>query len=195
MERRKKIILLVAFFTLFLCLYSMQETYAKYLTTTNGDVKAKIARWNIVVNDTTIKNNEKLAEEITPTFVENEHIAEDVIAPTITGYFDLVIDSSNVDVSYTYNIKINESDIISDFITTSYQIDDNTPIEITDKAAGITDTILYTDTERIHTIRVFVEWNDDVDTQTMDDDADTAVTFDNEEVTLDVAMTFTQLAS
>lgn len=195
MERRKKIILLVAFFTLFLCLYSMQETYAKYLTTTNGDVKAKIARWNIVVNDTTIKNNEKLAEEITPTFVENEHIAEDVIAPTITGYFDLVIDSSNVDVSYTYNIKINESDIISDFVTKSYQIDDNTPIEITDKAAGITDTILYTDTERIHTIRVFVEWNDDADTQTMDDDADTAVTFDNEEVTLDVAMTFTQLAS
>ena len=195
MERRKKIILLVAFFTLFLCLYSMQETYAKYLTTTNGDVKAKIARWNIVVNDTTIKNNEKLAEEITPTFVENEHIAEDVIAPTITGYFDLVIDSSNVDDSYTYNIKINESDIISDFVTKSYQIDDNTPIEITDKAAGITDTILYTDTERIHTIRVFVEWNDDADTQTMDDDADTAVTFDNEEVTLDVAMTFTQLAS
>lgn len=195
MERRKKIILLVAFFTLFFCLYSMQETYAKYLTTTNGDVKAKIARWNIVVNDTTIKNNEKLAEEITPTFVENEHIAEDVIAPTITGYFDLVIDSSNVDVSYTYNIKINESDIISDFVTKSYQIDDNTPIEITDKAAGITDTILYTDTERIHTIRVFVEWNDDADTQTMDDDADTAVTFDNEEVTLDVAMTFTQLAS
>lgn len=195
MERRKKIILLVAFFTLFLCLYSMQETYAKYLTTTNGDVKAKIARWNIVVNDTTIKNNEKLAEEITPTFVENEHIAEDVLAPTITGYFDLVIDSSNVDVSYTYNIKINESDIISDFVTKSYQIDDNTPIEITDKAAGITDTILYTDTERIHTIRVFVEWNDDADTQTMDDDADTAVTFDNEEVTLDVAMTFTQLAS
>lgn len=195
MKKRKKIILLIAFFTLFICLYSMQETYAKYLTTTNGNVKAKIARWNIVVNDTTIKNNEKLANEITPVFVENEHIAQDVIAPTITGYFDLIIDSSNVDVSYTYNIKINESDIISDFVTKSYQIDDNTIIDITDKAAGITDTILYTDTKKVHKIRVFIEWNDDEVTQTMDDTADTAVTFDNEEITLEVAMTFTQLAN
>ena len=88
MQRRKKILLFSALFFLVVCFYFMQETYAKYITTSEGKINAKIARWNIKVNETDIKNNASLAQDIIPTFEKSENIAENVIAPTIKGYFD-----------------------------------------------------------------------------------------------------------
>ena len=131
MQRRKKILLLSALFFLVVCFYFMQETYAKYVTTSEGKINAKIARWNIKVNETDIKNNASLTQDIIPTFEKSENIAENVIAPTIKGYFDLNIDASAVDVSLTYQILIEENDLISDFIITGYQIDDGNLINLT----------------------------------------------------------------
>ncbi len=190
MQRRKKILLFSALFFLVVCFYFMQETYAKYVTTSEGKINAKIARWNIKVNETDIKNNASLAQDIIPTFEKSENIAENVIAPTIKGYFDLNIDASAVDVSFTYNILIEENDLISDFIITGYQIGDNPIVNLTD-TTEITNDILLDDTNRLQTIRIYFEWYDEDDNK-MDNDADTAVTIDNDNLTLNVKLSFTQ---
>lgn len=190
MQRRKKILLFSALFFLVVCFYFMQETYAKYITTSEGKINAKIARWNIKVNETDIKNNASLAQDIIPTFEKSENIAENVIAPTIKGYFDLNIDASAVDVSFTYNILIEENDLISDFIITDYQIGDNPIVNLTD-TTEITNDILLDDTNRLQTIRIYFEWYDEDDNK-MDNDADTAVTIDNDNLTLNVKLSFTQ---
>lgn len=190
MQRRKKILLFSALFFLVVCFYFMQETYAKYITTSEGKINAKIARWNIKVNETDIKNNASLAQDIIPTFEKSENIAENVIAPTIKGYFDLNIDASAVDVSFTYNILIEENDLISDFIITGYQIGDNPIVNLTD-TTEITNDILLDDTNRLQTIRIYFEWYDEDDNK-MDNDADTAVTIDNDNLTLNVKLSFTQ---
>lgn len=190
MQKNKKIILLSALFFLIMCFYFIQETYAKYVTSTQGNINAKIARWNIKVNDTDIKNNTNLSEDIIPTFDSSENIAENVIAPTIKGYFDLNIDASAVDVSFTYKILIEESDIISDFKITGYQIGTNPKVDLSG-TNEINNDILYTETERVQTIRIYFEWYDE-DDNNMDNAADTAVTFDNEQITLKVNLSFTQ---
>lgn len=190
MQRRKKILLFSALFFLVVCFYFMQETYAKYVTTSEGKINAKIARWNIKVNETDIKNNASLAQDIIPTFEKSKNIAENVIAPTIKGYFDLNIDASAVDVSFTYNILIEENDLISDFIITGYQIGDNPIVNLTD-TTEITNDILLDDTNRLQTIRIYFEWYDEDDNK-MDNDADTAVTIDNDNLTLNVKLSFTQ---
>ena len=190
MQRRKKILLFSALFFLVVCFYFMQETYAKYITTSEGKINAKIARWNIKVNETDIKNNASLAQDIIPTFEKSENIAENVIAPTIKGYFDLNIDASAVDVSFTYNILIEENDLISDFIITVYQIGDNPIVNLTD-TTEITNDILLDDTNRLQTIRIYFEWYDEDDNK-MDNNADTVVTIDNDNLTLNVKLSFTQ---
>lgn len=190
MQRRKKILLLSALFFLVVCFYFMQETYAKYVTTSEGKINAKIARWNIKVNETDIKNNASLTQDIIPTFEKSKNIAENVIAPTIKGYFDLNIDASAVDVSLTYQILIEENDLISDFIITGYQIDDGNLINLTN-TNEITNDILLDEVNRVQTIRIYFEWYDETDNK-MDDDADTAVTIDNDNLTLNVKLSFTQ---
>jgi len=197
MNNKRKISLLLAFLSLFSCLYFAQDSYAKYLTKANTSVTGAIAKWNIVVNNTTIKNNDTLTNVITPTFEGTTHIAPDVIAPTVTGYFDLIIDSTNVDVSYTYNISITRNSNLSDFIVTGYSVDGGTLISVNTASLipSIEDDVLLSDSQRVHTIRVYIGWNDDAATQNMNNSEDTQVTVDLSSITLDVVMTFTQKAS
>ncbi len=197
MDNKKKIVLLLAFLSLSICLYFARNTYAKYLTKAGADVTGTIARWNIVVNNTTVKNNDTLTNAITPVFSGTTHIAPNVVAPTVTGYFDLVIDSTNVDVSYSYNISITRNDDLSDFIVTGYSVDSGSTISVDTSVENpsISDDILLSDAVRVHTIRVYIGWNDDPTTQNMDNSEDTAVTVDLENVTLNVEMSFVQKAS
>ena len=196
MNNKRKIFLLLALLCMFTCLYFVRTTYAKYKTTGSGELSAVIARWNIKVNGTTIKNHETLENAITPTFVSSNHIASNVIAPTSQGYFDLTIDATDVDVSFTYNIAIEQNSdysLLTDFKVTGYSYDNGTtitPLTTTNFSADF----LLSETTRVKSVRIYVEWVDGTG-ETMDNAADTAVTNAYESVTLDVVMTFTQKAA
>ena len=197
MENKNKIILLLAFLSLFTCIYFIQDTYAKYLTKASTDVTGRVARWNIEVNDTVIKNNSTLTNLITPNFSGTTHIAPNVIAPTVTGSFELEIDSTNVDVSYTYTISIERNEDLSDFIVTGYKVDNGSIINVDTsvETPSITNDVLLSDTQRVHTITVYIGWNDNETTQNMDNQEDTEVTVDLTDVTLSVLMNFVQKAT
>ena len=197
MKRNRKVLLLLAFLSLFISLYFIQDTYAKYLTKVDTEVSGSIARWNILVNNTAIKNNQSLQNLITPVFAGTTHIAQDVIAPTVTGYFDLIIDSTDVDVSYTYTISIEPNDDLPDFKVSGYKVGNGNvvPVDTTATIPSISNDVLLTDTTRIQTIRVFIQWDDNAATQTMDNAADTAVTNTLSNVNLTVNMNFVQKAS
>ncbi len=197
MNNKRKIFLLLALLCLFTCLYFVRTTYAKYRTNASGELNAKIARWNIKVNNTTIKNNDVLENHINPVFDTNTHIADDVIAPTSTGYFDLTIDATDVDVSFTYTISIDqkaEYSLLKDFVVTGYSTDGGTTI-ITLANPELTSEVLYTDTVRVKTLRIYIEWIDHTTNEQMTDAQDTEVTNQYENVALDVVMSFTQKAS
>lgn len=197
MKNKRKIFLLLSFLSLFLCLYFVSDTYAKYLTKASAGVTGQVAKWNIKVNNTNVRNNDTLTNVITPVFAGSQHVAANVIAPTVTGYFDLQLDASDVDVSFTYNISVTRNANLRDFVVTGYQVDSGTTnsVDVSVETPTISDDILITDTTRTHTIRVFIGWNDDADTQELNNAQDTTVTGTYDNINLTVNLSFVQKAS
>ncbi len=176
MKIKKKILFFVALICLFYCVSLMQATYAKYVTTADTDASFTIARWNILVNTQDVKENSNFTNLIVPVFEGTTNIKEDVIAPTSEGYFDIVIDGTGTDVSYTYTLNIDYADgnDVDDLVITKYTIGEVNYVYTIGN--NITDDVLVNATDKVTSIRFFVEWNDDTQTQTMDNAEDTIAT-------------------
>jgi len=128
MSIRLKILLLIIPLSLSLCI--MSNTYSRYVADTTGNVEMLFAKWQILVKDTDITNNTSSSIILTPVIDENKYITKNKIAPSSTGYFDIDIDPSNVEVSFNYNIKLNIiNQDIPDLIITKYSILSNTYVE------------------------------------------------------------------
>ena len=176
MKNNKKILLLLIGIFICLLLFSIVQIYAKYLTSTSGKTDITIARWNISVNNKSIKNNSDISAAIEPKFDGSTHISPGIIAPTAEGYFDLVFDFSDVDVSFKYDINVSadENSSVTDLVATGYSVVDSDQIpddweKITFDTFNqpITDTVLLDDNLDKRTIRVYILWNDDENTAQM----------------------------
>lgn len=189
---KKTIYSLLVIFSLTLCVFFITESYAKYLTSTQGNAKMNVARWKIIVNNEDIKNNSSLTTQITPTFLGNDNIAENVIAPTSEGYFDLLIDATEADVSFKYNIgiEVDESSSVQDLKISKFVINEEEFIPA-DNTYSIERQVLHKDNSQIINIRVYIYW-DDSESASMDNAMDTQATIDNNAL-LNVNLNFTQL--
>ena len=154
-----------------------------------------IARWNILVNDISIKENTDITNTLSPVFPGNENIAPNIIAPTAEGYFDLNFDFSDADVSFEYEITttVDPNSSVKDLVVTGYSVDDGQKVELTNNSS-IKDTILLTDTINNRKIRVFVKW-DDGNNASMDNSQDTIATTSGKPALLKVNVSFTQIAN
>lgn len=201
MVKLKKTIFFISILIICLTLILIAQTYAKYLTSTSGTASIPVAKWNIVLNNQSIKNNSDISSSIAPVFPGNENIASGIIAPTSTGYFDLSLDFSNVDVSCSYSINstVDDSSLIKDLVITGYSIDDGPVVNLDDYNQTIENTILYTDTERTKNIRVFIMWNDDSENSTMTNQDDTSASSSSADSTnvalFKVSINFKQIAN
>jgi len=158
MKFKRKMLFFIALISLFYCVTMMQDTYAKYLTSAEANAELTIARWSILVNDQDIVNNSNFSEVVVPTFNGTTNINSNVIAPTSTGYFDLLINANDTDVSFTYTVSIDTSDCnVSDLVITGYTIGET---HYDYDGNDISNDILLTDTDKTVSIRFDVEWND-----------------------------------
>ena len=195
MKTYKKFILLIILILVLALVFFLIQIFAKYLTSASGDTTMNVARWNILVNNISIKNNTDISNTLTPIFPGNENIASNIIAPTAEGYFDLNFDFSDADVSFKYEITttVDENSSVKDLVTTGYSVDDGEKITFDEVNSPIQDTILLTDNIETQKIRVYVKWNDD-ENATMDNTADTLATTSGNPATLNVNISFTQIA-
>lgn len=191
----KRITLLMACFSLLFTIVTINKTYAKYKTDISGESNLNVARWRILVNNQDIRNNSDTKAIITPTLMENENIKEGVIAPTSVGYFDIIIDCSAADVSFSYEIgtAVNATSSVNDIVVTGYSIDNGEIIAI-DNDSVISNNVYNRDNVSTITLRVYIKW-DDSDTASMNNEADTAATkAENSLAKLDVSLSFKQIA-
>lgn len=195
MKTYKKFILLIILILVLTLVFFLIQIFAKYLTSASGDTTMNVARWNILVNNISIKNNTDISNTLTPVFPGNENIASNIIAPTAEGYFDLNFDFSDADVSFKYEITttVDENSSVKDLVTTGYSVDDGEKITFDEINSPIQDTILLTDNIETQKIRVYVKWNDD-ENATMDNTADTLATTSGNPALLHVNISFTQIA-
>lgn len=198
---RKKLLFCISCLFLIISLSVIKNTYAKYITSADGDANINIARWKILVNNQDIEQNKELSNVITPVFDGNDNIASNVIAPTSEGYFDILIDASNTDVSLKYEITTsdNADSAVSDLIISGYSIDDSERQQIVsdDGQIKIENEILYNSTDKDIKLRVFLKWNDDeTNGATMDNQADTNATkTDTNLAKVNVNLKFIQIPS
>lgn len=191
---KKNIFFLLGIFFIFMTILISVQTYAKYLTSANGQGNIAIAKWNISVNNLSVKNNSDISSTLKPYFPGNEHIAANIVAPNAEGYFDLDLNFSNVDVSFEYTISVipSEESIVKDLVATSYKIDNGEIINLNSETS-ITKVINLNTKPNSQNVRIFIKWIDD-DNSTMNNADDTlAANSSNPVALLKVTVSFKQI--
>lgn len=166
--------ILLMFIFIGMIIFLSQNTLSKYRDEFDGLTSVQLARWNIKVNNQEIANQDTLTANITPTFERTDTIAEGVLASGAKGYYDIVIDSSEVDVAFSYRLTLSrvEDEVISDIVLFGYTINPEENTEVVTYADEIYGEVPVD--QNLITIRIYFEWNDS-DDASMDNEADTDV--------------------
>lgn len=166
---KKRILVFILFCLVFVFLF--QEAYAKYRKYASVQIDNTVAKWNIKINNELIGNKTTLTNHIIPTVVNNNYVKNDVLAPGSLGYFDVDIDATDADVSFTYEINVAKYDIytIEDLTIYAYSVDDfSTSTSVTNNI--ITGTIQHNTAST--KVRIYYKWLDD-GTDVMNNQTDT----------------------
>ncbi len=200
MKNKKNIVLFLALLALLVFIGGSAYTFAKYFTAADNQIDTSIKRWDIVVNNETIRNKTTLTNKIVANFPNtNGHTKTNKIAPGVQGTLNIVIDYTNVDVSFKYDLSIAKNETIPDVKLSNVSVTGGSAenLNITTDANGVTHVtanVRYNASAptKTQTITATIEWNDD-NTNTMNDAADTAVGIDADSVDFDVQMDFVQI--
>ena len=183
----KKICFILFLISCSFCLCYMSNTYSRYVTGTTSNIDMSFAKWQILVNNQDITNQNNSSISFIPTIEANENTKANTIAPTSKGYFDIDIDPGNVDVSFRYQIDLTvDNEDIPDLIVTKYAVLDNSYQEGDDinyttlVNNTISEDMLFDNTTQNFafqpfTVRIFFEWLEDDEDELMDNDSDTEI--------------------
>lgn len=209
MNFRIKILCILIPFCLFLCF--MSNTYSRYVADTTGNLKMSFAQWQILVNNEDITTGATSSVVLTPIIDKNKYVKNNKIAPSSSGYFDISIDPSNVDVAFNYSITLDvANENMPDLMITKYAILDNSYTEgdvISSKTiennliqesldfeniATSSDEITVTNSDEIvnnnfkpFIVRIYFEWYEGENEQ-MNDEADSLIGIDAENNILEI---------
>ena len=200
----KKLKVLMVLVSLSLTLGLMSHTYSRYIADATSDIKIQFSKWEIKINNNDITNGSISTMKLTPVMEGNNHVASNVVAPSSKGYFDIVVDPSNVEVYFNYSVSLNIiNGNIPDLIISKYSIIDSSYTEgdeiqtISLVDGKINGTVNYNQNKTFEpfTIRVFFEWYEG-ENEKMDDEADTQIGIDasnnNTELQMTATMSFEQ---
>lgn len=205
----KKVRFLLAFVALSICLCLMSSTYSRYVADTTSNVDVLFAKWQILVNTIDITDGTNSSISFTPVMDTNTNVANNVIAPTSKGHFDVNIDPTNVDVSFKYDIALSiANENAPDIKITGYSLVpvgyvEGTALEVIPIENNLISNTLIFDklTENFKfnplSIRIYFEWYEG-ENETMNDDADTTAGLNaakniNSNIVMNANITFEQL--
>lgn len=191
----RKFRLLLACISLLILVDLVQDTYAKYVSSAEASTNFTIARWAFTINSQDIIANNNFSATISPTFDQNAHISNNVVAPTSTGHFEIQIDSSNVGVSFDETITFTtaSTNTVTDLVFTGYKKNNGSVISFTNGETSITETHLLGEQNTVNTYTFYIEWKDGSG-ETMDNEDDTEAAI-NGVAAISVNVNFIQRAS
>ncbi|MBP5678883.1 MAG: hypothetical protein J6X28_03550 [Bacilli bacterium] len=168
-------------------MYMFQSSYAKYRRQTETTVQARVASWNLKVNNEDISSSTTLTNSITPTIDSNPYVKAGTIAPGSSGYFDIIIDATNVDVDFTYTVtgEVDDDTPLEDLIIKNYKVNNGSTTAYNSTTGIVGDIPMNTSRT---TIRMYFEWNDSA-TNTMDNQEDTAYAQEDDYIDTEVNIT------
>ncbi len=109
MNKKIFLILIMSLAVLF-TVYNIYDTYALLETDEIVSNDINTAKWNIKINDTLLGDTTSfVVDDI--KIEENDYTKENKLAPGLTGYFDILIDPTDTDVSIKYTISFDFSNV------------------------------------------------------------------------------------
>jgi hypothetical protein len=182
----KKFKVLIVIASLAITLSLMSNTYSRYVASSEGNVEIEFAKWQLLVNTVDVTSSSTSNISFEPVIETNVNIAKNKVAPSSTGYFDIEIDPTNVDVSFKYTIDLNiDSEKVPDLMITKYAVLPDNYIEgnalnFSNLVEGkISNVMNYSeDGFKKFTLRIYFQWFEgqtETMNETMDDVADTNV--------------------
>lgn len=201
MKRKNKLRVLeiLCIISLLFTIFSIRRTYARYFEKVDTTYQTHIKRWLIKINDLNIHEAKSLSEVVQPVLVENENMNNNnTLVPGRTGYFDMMIDYTYVDLAFKYEFSIeqlNETQL-KDFEIYGYEIVDGDKSTVTEakqiKGVIDPDKDLNSANEKKRDIRILFRWNDG-DGSIMDNKLDTQYrSEENEALNYRATLKFTQ---
>lgn len=165
-KTRLRVIHILCIVSLLITFFSIQRTYAKYYEQRGTTYATNIKRWVINVNEINLHEETTLSNVMTPQFFYNPHMTtnggnNDILVPGRYGYFDFLIDYTNVDVSFKFEFDIeqlNKKIEIDEDTDTTTEVDAHLSdfevygYAIVDADLEITGTTKVTDIEGITTL-------------------------------------------
>lgn len=161
MNNMKRVLLLISLLMLFFTIYLTMDTYALFESNKNYDVSSDIAKFVIKVNGSEAKTEEFVVDSI--AYYENEYVIDNKIAPLVDGYFDIVVDAEDVEVSLRYDIEFDFSSLsIPGLVISSITELGGNTLVLTDKDtySGVI-TLADMDSSTVNTVRVSISWQND----------------------------------
>lgn len=133
-KKRSSFDLLVFLFIIAIALGSY-SSYSKYTSSVSGNSSVDIAAWKVSVNTEEITNKARLDEELTFVPIGSTYVANGKIAPSLGGYFDIIVDTTEAEVAATYTVTIDVTNAASlgGLSVVGYQVysaDDVIPTEV-----------------------------------------------------------------
>lgn len=167
---QKKVLIVILLLIILLMAYSLINIYAIFYSEAVANVVQENATWKIIVNGTNIATNNKFNVN-TFEIEENTHVAEGMIAPSVTGSFFIEIVPQDTDVSIKYDIKLDGSNLINKQIkiVSIEEINNNRELVLTAENT-YTGVLKLEDIKNgiVDKIKVTIEWENDDNNNSQD---------------------------
>ena len=158
---KNKIIYIVCAIMIFISIYEIKNTYGLFESKKEIDIDKSVAKWNIYINDNNLNTTETFTID-NFTFQETDTVAKDKIAPGILGWFDILIDARDTQVSIIYEITFDFTSLSSNI--TVEKIEEINGREIIKTGPNTYSNYITLDDINNNvkdTIRVYIKWNND----------------------------------
>jgi len=180
----KKIKLIIFILILVLLVVILRSTFSKYANEATAVINEEVGKWVIKLNDTDITTETASTDfnmdKVYWDWDSFPHVKYPNVAPGMKGYFDLVIDPTDTDVSMKYTVEIDDSNVsipdVNIKITDIQEINGKELTitsnpdgpEIVERIKKLAEIQSENENERLDTIRIFVEWENNEDNNETD---------------------------
>ena len=178
---KKRLLLIIIVLLAIISLVAI-DTYALFETSADAENDFDVGEWLILLNNYDVSLTRTINLN-SFQYSQNSHTADGYIAPGRSGYFDVLIDASQTEVSVEYDLSIDSSQIedYPNMVFSIRNMDTNQEIVGND----YTGVIRLTDSDKTISLRIFLTWQNNP----LYDESDTSLIGENLQFEIDANFT------
>ena len=160
---KKRILVITLLLVIVLLFFEIAKTYSLFETNGNGEISSNLATWEIYVNNTDVTklNGTNTFNLASINWGEQNHVIEGKGAPGSVGTFNILIVPGNTQVSFTYELTFDFSNLNNSEFQVSEIKDLNGSTLIRTGENSYTGIVTLNDinSKKTYNIEVSIVWN------------------------------------